>query len=351
MPDTQTDSPETHPSPQTAVGYGGKLLLAALSVAAFALAGAGLVTAVVNGAEPARSIGLGIALAGLVGGLMTLAVVGLVMTLTAERVAAARQLAEWYGTLNGQIRRTNEQLAVIARQQLLSDRTKAIAYRANDRKAMLDAIAEESTRGDYEAALALVGEMEESFGNLAEAERTRAEISRARESNELVVIRQAREKVQALTTAEQWGEAEQLASQTVRRFPNSLIATELHIDIVNARQSLKATLTDELKACMERRDADRGVKVLEKLDKYISPEEADGLRESVRTLFVERISGLKDRFARAVQANAWAESLALADTILKEFPSSKLAQEVKGMYDSLRERTNEALVAAGDSAA
>jgi outer membrane protein assembly factor BamD (BamD/ComL family) len=61
----------------------------------------------------------------------------------------------------------------------------------------------------------------------------------------------------------------------------------------------------------------------------------------VRNLFKEKIHDLRTRFALAVQDHKWAEAVRVGEEIVRDFPNSGIAREVKDKLDTLRQRAAE----------
>ena len=91
------------------------------------------------------------------------------------------------------LRGQQTKLTEIAENVQLSDATKSIARREKERKALHEAIQDETLRGNWDAAYYLVDELEKRFGYRAEAAKLREEIDtwrgRAKEQRLLCSIR------------------------------------------------------------------------------------------------------------------------------------------------------------------
>ncbi len=86
---------------------------------------------------------------------------------------------------------------------------------------------------------------------------------------------------------------------------------------------------------------DGSITILKKMDLYLSTAEADAMQETVRSVFKEKINQLRTQFSLAVQDHHWAEAIKIGDTIMRDFPNSKIAEEVRGSMDGLRKRAAE----------
>jgi hypothetical protein len=229
-------------------------------------------------------------------------------------------------------------LNLMTENQLISDRTKSVAFRDKDRDAVRRAVQEEIARQDWEAALALVNEIDNSFGYKHEAENFRKEINDKRQS---VAQRQISEQMAAIdryTNAEAWGQALAEAQRVMPLFPNDEQVQRLPQEIENRRQARKKKLMDSWQEAVKNHDVDGSIEILKHLDLYLTPAEAEGLQESARGVLKEKINLLRSKFSEAVQEHRWAEAVRLGDTIISEFPNTRMAQEVRDTMEMLRQR-------------
>ena len=227
---------------------------------------------------------------------------------------------------------------VLSDQQLLSDRAKQVAYREKDREAMRRAIQEDLLKGDWDAASALADDMEQEFGYKAEADRVREEIRNRR--NE-VVRRQVAEGMSVIdrcTRAEQWSAALREADRLVAQFPDYEQVRNLPVEIEARRQNHKRQLLNSWQASVDRHDIEGSIEILKQLDAYLTPAEAEGMQETCRNIFKERLNNLQRHFATSVTEHRWAEAIRAGEVIMKEYPNTRSAQEVREKIDLLRQR-------------
>jgi outer membrane protein assembly factor BamD (BamD/ComL family) len=58
----------------------------------------------------------------------------------------------------------------------------------------------------------------------------------------------------------------------------------------------------------------------------------------VRLVFKEKLNNLGKQFSNAVQDHKWREAIDVGDTIVRDFPNTRIAQEVREKMDLLRQR-------------
>ena len=229
-------------------------------------------------------------------------------------------------------------LTMMSEQQLLSDRAKAVAFREKDREALRRAIREEMANKDWDAALVLANDMETAFGYKQEAAQLRIEINSNRTE---VVQRQIDDTIKTVNehlAAERWSQAIREAERLLEIYPNEEKVKRLPADIENRRQAVKKRLRDSFMQAVDRHEVDEGIELLKRLDFYLTPAEAETMQELVRKLFKDKLNNLKNQFTQAYQEGNSAEALRIAEVIVRDFPNSRLALELKDTLDVLRQR-------------
>src|SRR5689334_23681247 len=104
----------------------------------------------------------------------------LARALETTRNSTCEQLDDIIAPFSERMQEFSMLLNQISEQQLLSDRGKSVACREKDREALRRAVHEEIANKDYDAALALVNDMERVFGYKAEADHFRQDIEMRR---------------------------------------------------------------------------------------------------------------------------------------------------------------------------
>ncbi|HEY8665427.1 MAG TPA: hypothetical protein VIL86_02120 [Tepidisphaeraceae bacterium] len=289
----------------------------------------------------ARGHGWAVFAAGSASIVFVLAALPMALVMKEARKASMARLQEILDPIADRVEQQAILLNLISEQQLLSDRAKAVAFRENDREAIRRAIQEEIGRNDWEAATALANSIENEFGYRQEAERFREQIN---EKHRDAIRRQVTEAVAVvdrMTRAEQWSQALREAERLLRVFPDDPQVQGLPQEIESRRQTHKKRLRDSFGDAVARHDNDGAIEILKQLDMYLTPSEAEAMQETVRGVFKERLNTLKDQFSAAVQDHRWAEAVKHGEIIMRDFPNSRIALEVREKMDALRQRANE----------
>ncbi len=240
--------------------------------------------------------------------------------------------------IEDRLRQQTIALEMIAEQQLLSDRAKAIAFREKDREALRRAVEEEIGREDWEAAMLLAGEIESQFGNRQEAEHFRQQIVQGRRRIVRAQVDQAMQEVDRHIRAEHWGQAAHEADRIAAQYPEDEEARRLPQEVRARRDKHKKQLLESWREAVARKDTDGGIEILKQLDAYLSPAEAEKLQDTARGLFKDKLESLRVEFTAAVQSDHWHKALDLAETIISDFPNTRIAHEVGPKLEALRQR-------------
>lgn len=236
---------------------------------------------------------------------------------------------------------TDEAVALlrsINQRALLSDQAKRVAYRETERQALRDAIIEDIRKQDYDAALVLVDAMASLYGYREEAEQFREQIIDARQKQRDQQIASAIANVEQLSRQYDWQRAFREVQRLERLFPDSPAVANLPQRIEQARDEHKREVERQFLTAAESGNVENALELLKELDRYLSPEEAERYIETARGIVGKARENLGVQFKLSVQDRDWISALNTGEAIIREFPNSKMADEVRGMLDVLRER-------------
>ncbi|MBI1374339.1 MAG: hypothetical protein GC159_16605 [Phycisphaera sp.] len=226
----------------------------------------------------------------------------------------------------------------INERMLISDQAKRIAYRQKDREALRQAILSDMRMEDYDAAMALVKDMSEVYGYREEAEQFRQQILEQQSKKRDALIERHVSRIDELCTDGDWVQARHEADRLMRMYPDFPSVRELPNRIRQARDKHKQSLIVEFKEAFDREDMNRAMDLLKEMDKYLTPEEAAPYAEMAREVLAKKKENMGVRFKMAVQDRDWIEALNVGEQLIKDYPNSAYADEVRQMLDQLRDR-------------
>jgi hypothetical protein len=144
----------------------------------------------------------------------------LINAIDGARRTSQRTVEEFAAPFNERMQQMSVLLNLISEQQLISDRTKQVAYRTRDRDALRRAIHEEMTNGDWEAALILANDMATVFGYKSEAARLKREIEAKHSETLRKQIGESVAGIDRLIRQEKWQDALAEAHKIAQAYPN-----------------------------------------------------------------------------------------------------------------------------------
>jgi len=236
-------------------------------------------------------------------------------------------------------------LLTIAAGSRISDATRSITNREEDREALRGAIREELAREDWEAALNLVEQMEKRFGYQDEAERLREQVIRERTDRMRERLNEALERIEGHWGGFEWDRAKQEMDRLRRVLPDDKRVARLPEEQLRRRETRKKELLAAWEMAVRQPDSpegemgvDQAIGVLKELDPYLTRDEARQLEESARGVFKAKLVQLGMQFEYYVKEHRWRDALEAGIQIIDEFPNSRMAREVQGMEGVLRQR-------------
>lgn len=250
------------------------------------------------------------------------------------------------GGMSAELVEQRRMLQQISDRLLISDRAKRIAFRQRDRDALREAILEDMRTEDYDAAMALVNEMGETYGYREEAEQFREKIMEAQQKKREGMVQRSVARIDEICRRRDWQLARHEAMRLIRTYPDYPEFKELPQRVEQAHEQTKHELEREFLQAAERGDVDRAMELMKELDKYLSPAEAAAYVETARGVVGKQRENLGVRFKMAVQDRDWVQAISIGEQIMRDFPNTKFAVEVRGMLDQLRERANNQRAAA-----
>ena len=255
------------------------------------------------------------------------------------------------------LQRTNSQedvhelklmLAAVYERQLVSEAAKRINARRHDRQLLRLAIQEDIGAGDLDGAMLLAAELAHSFGNKHESEEFREKIVSARAAQYQERVNNAVDNFERLLAGQHWDSATAEAAKLQRLVPESPRTAGLDERVVQARKQHKQELERKFLEAAQRDDVELATSLLQELDNYLTEGEAAPLLEVARGVFRKKKENLGVQFKMSVQDRDWIMAAQVGEHIIREFPNTRMAGEIRGMIDPLRERAAKQSAASRD---
>ncbi len=266
---------------------------------------------------------------------------GVLLVLTMAPVAFVVTLS-----LNGRFIRTmSERVDTVARvvqnmadHNALSDDARRVLNREHERELLRQAIEEDIATRNYDAALVLVRELADRFGFRADAEEFRQRITQVRAETLEREVSDAIAYLDGLIIQRRWEQAFADAQRIQRLYPESGRVEGLRDRVQQAKGSYKSDLERRFLLAAQEGRHEEALTLLKELDFYLTPVEAEPLREMARGVIGKARENLGVSFRLAVQDRRWREAARIGERIIAEFPNTRMAAEVRNIIDGLRTR-------------
>ena len=249
----------------------------------------------------------------------------------------ARQLSE-LRDLNEILVKQVALLGSVAENTRISDAAKALAHRDQESDALRTAIRDDVRNEKWELALNLVDEMERRFGYKEEADRLRDEVDEARNIAIQAKLQEAIEMIESHFQSHQWDRAQGEIDRLLNALPDDAMVLGLQDRMKVLMEEHKQELKLAWEEAVRRSDTDLAIDILKDLDQYLSPAEAQALQSSARDVFKEKLLQRGVQFRFAVTEKRWSDALTIGLELMREFPNTRMANEVREALDTLRER-------------
>ena len=89
---------------------------------------------------------------------------------------------------------------------------------------------------------------------------------------------------------------------------------------------------------IKREATDESLEILKELDLYLTPNEGFAFREAAKDVFRTKLHNLGVQFSLAVSSRQWDDALETGEQIIRNFPNSKMALEIRSKMDILKEK-------------
>jgi len=229
-------------------------------------------------------------------------------------------------------------LEKIGQSTRLSERAKSIAYRDLDRQSLREVVFDKLQQQDFETTYGIIEEISNLAGYKDLAQQLRAQADRYRTATRQERINQVISHIDKLLEEQQWAKASKQIEQLIKSQPDSEKAKAAHQKLLEKKQERKRILLNAWDGAVKRQATDRSLEILRELDMYLSPNEALALQEAARDVFRNKLHNLGVQFSLAIAEKEWHKALQTAQQIMRDFPNSRMAQEIRQRRDALKQK-------------
>ena len=268
-----------------------------------------------------------------------------------EMIKSVKDSGDKMDNVADMINRNNNLLSQIAQSSRLSDAAKQLAFRDAERMELAEAVIAKLHQHEFDATAAMI----DAMGKIPQYQALSVQLRRTsdtyRDATEKDRIIQAVDHILELGREFRWSQAFRQADNLVQSFPYSDEAKSVRRKLREMKDARKKELLALWDEAVRSKDTDRSLEILKDLEQYLTPSEGLALQESAATVFRTKLHNLGVRFALAVTETKWSIAYETGQQIVRDFPNSRMAHEIRGKLDVLADRAKGiATVGAGASA-
>lgn len=239
------------------------------------------------------------------------------------------------------LEKTRAALAQVNQTIRLSETARAIAFRDADRQSLREAVFDKLQQQDFETTYEIIAEIAHSTGYQELAEQLRTQAKKYQDATDQERVNQLIEHIEKLFENYEWAKASVQIERLIKAAPKSEKAKAMRQKLLDKKGERKKMLLTAWDDAVKRQATDRSLEILRELDLYLNPNEGLALQEAARDAFRTKLHNLGVQFSLVVSARQWARALEIGQQIVRDFPNSKMAGEIRGKLDILKQRVEQ----------
>ena len=237
--------------------------------------------------------------------------------------------------------RNNELLSQIAHNVKLSDSVKDIAFHNTEITELKEAVLGTLHQHDFNSTYAMIDSMARRTEYQSLAEHLRKVADKYRYATEEEQINQAIAHIDKLCAEYHWLLAADQIKKFQKAFPYSEKAQAMSKVLREKKDERKKQLLAVWDEAVQNEDTDRSLEILRELDLYLTPTEGLALQESASSVFRTKLHSLGVQFSVAVTEKQWEKALKTGQEIVRDFPNSRMAHEIRAKMEALSLRSRQ----------
>ena len=237
----------------------------------------------------------------------------------------------------GALEKISAELTQINHSTRVSESVKAIAFRDEDRQSLREAVFDNLQQQDFDAANEIIDEIAHRPEYKELAEQLRVQANRYRYATDQERIHQVIAHIERLLDGCQWAKASAQIEGLIKAHPENEKAKAMRQVLLDKKQQRKRILLAAWDDAVKAQETDRSLEILRELDLHLTPNEGLALQEAAKDVFRTKLHNLGVQFAIAVNEKQWAGALDIGQQIVKDFPNTKMSEEIRTKLDVLRQ--------------
>jgi hypothetical protein len=239
--------------------------------------------------------------------------------------------------VTGALEKIHAGLTQINHSTRVSETAKAIAFREADKQSLREAVLEKLQQQDFDAAQQLIDEIARRPEYQELAEQLRTQVEQYHTATDQERINQATAHIEKLLNNCHWVRASAQIEGLIKAYPDNEQIKSMRQILLDKKQERKRILLAAWDDAVRAQETDRSLDILKELDLYLTPNEGLALQEAARDVFRTKLHNLGVQFSIAVTEKQWTNALNIGQHIIKEFPNSRMSEEIHGKLDVLKQ--------------
>jgi hypothetical protein len=264
-----------------------------------------------------------------------------ILLLVGEAVKSLKEQQEKIAQISDLSAENKNLLEQVSRGVMLSEAAKTIAYRDTDRQQLRASVMEKLHQQDFDATYAMIEDIARRNEYKQFAGELKLTADKYRNATDLERVNQIIGYVDKLLEQYQWTTASIQIERLQTLYPDSEKAKEMQHRLAEKKEQRKRELLAAWGEAVKKADTDYSLMILKELDLYLMPSEGLALQEAASEVFKNKLHNLGVQFALAVSDKQWKKALATGQEIIRDFPNSRMADEIRSKLAILRELAKE----------
>jgi hypothetical protein len=261
-----------------------------------------------------------------------------VLVLLYELVQNGKASDEKLEILTQLLTRQRNLIAQISHGVRLSEAAKAIVFRDMDRQSLREAVLEKLHQQDFDATNSIINNIAQRPGYEELVKQLRSEAELYRNATEDERLNQVVQHIDRLCAMYEWSKAREQIDRLLKSHSDSPKVQELPQILADRKEARKHELLAAWDNAIKKQATDESLEILRELDSYLTPNEGLALQESARDVFRTKLHKLGVDFSLAVTGKHWAQAVQIGEQIMRDFPNSRMAQEIREKIDVLKSK-------------
>jgi hypothetical protein len=260
-----------------------------------------------------------------------------ILLLTAEAVKSLKEQQEKISQINDNLAASKNLLEQISQGVKLSEAAKTIIYRDADRQQLRAGVMEKLHQQDFDATYAMIDDIANRNEYKQLANDLKLTADNYRDATDLERINQIISYIDKQLEQYQWTTASVQIERLLALYPDSEQAKAMQHKLVEKKEQRKRELLAAWDKAVKKADTDYSLLILRELDLYLTPSEGLALQEAASEVFKNKLHNLGVQFAIVVSDKNWSKALETGQEIIRGFPNSKMADEIRTKISILKE--------------